>query len=478
MAHLRDTVFTEPSIRAALDDWGVDSIFHLMTLDETAVKSSYTVATTGADAAADSFSTKTLSLMDQLKIRNVIAWYAVQPKRDADTWMLLTEEILEDFILQRVINKWTKAKPTTLPYTSPIQHRPATPVAAASKVTYLQASNAVDLPSAPAPASESPALRSPTSPSVLLHQVLDQAAPSPKQPSPFADSSQTSPSSGSLIVSTSSTTQATMPTPSSNAIEILPTTATQVTTTTPTDMKTFKTTAQVQGNAATFVSHQERPYETSKTDLSIDRSNQFTFSFADTFLSQVFSQADQHFGSGETASRFFKKLNDKTTFAPSDPTWNQASNNFLDKHRFKFDKFTNIDPEPPPSIHLDKSTPTVKWEKGETMDKVHSSIKINAPQSSSSFPTFGDNNNIIQSSTIPASVLTKRHNALAYHRVREAQVARVMYFIHIPGKQNPSDIFTKFLPRATFWPLVEPLLFSKGETLTADEIRCRLRGVS
>ncbi len=38
---------------------------------------------------------------------------------------------------------------------------------------------------------------------------------------------------------------------------------------------------------------------------------------------------------------------------------------------------------------------------------------------------FGDNQNVITQSTIPHSVLSKRHNALAYHRVREAVAAKV-----------------------------------------------------
>jgi hypothetical protein len=78
---------------------------------------------------------------------------------------------------------------------------------------------------------------------------------------------------------------------------------------------------------------------------------------------------------------------------------------------------------------------------------------------------FGDNQSVIISSTIPHSSLTKRHNALAYHRVREAVAATVMYFMKVSGKVNVSDIFTKFLPWVDFWPLVQPLLFWKGETL-------------
>jgi hypothetical protein len=77
---------------------------------------------------------------------------------------------------------------------------------------------------------------------------------------------------------------------------------------------------------------------------------------------------------------------------------------------------------------------------------------------------FGDNQSVIISSNIPHSNLHKRHNALSYHRVREAIAAEIMYFLHMDGKYNPSDILTKFLNWAKFWPLVQPLLFWKGET--------------
>jgi hypothetical protein len=77
---------------------------------------------------------------------------------------------------------------------------------------------------------------------------------------------------------------------------------------------------------------------------------------------------------------------------------------------------------------------------------------------------FGDNESVVKSSTIPQSNLMKRHNALAYHRVREAIAAGVIEFLHIPGIQNPADVLTKFLPYTTMWPLIEPILFWKGET--------------
>ena len=40
--------------------------------------------------------------------------------------------------------------------------------------------------------------------------------------------------------------------------------------------------------------------------------------------------------------------------------------------------------------------------------------------------TFSDNKSVVTSSTIPQSILDKRHNMLSYHRVREAIAAKIL----------------------------------------------------
>ena len=81
---------------------------------------------------------------------------------------------------------------------------------------------------------------------------------------------------------------------------------------------------------------------------------------------------------------------------------------------------------------------------------------------------FRDNQSVLTSSTIPHSSLNKRHNALSYHRVRESIAAKIIYFMHVKGEHNPSDMFTKFLGWTKFWPLIQPLLFWKGETMKKE----------
>ena len=56
---------------------------------------------------------------------------------------------------------------------------------------------------------------------------------------------------------------------------------------------------------------------------------------------------------------------------------------------------------------------------------------------------FGDNLSVVNSSVLPSGKLQKRVHILNHHRVREAQAAGVVRFIHVDGKENPADIVAK-----------------------------------
>jgi hypothetical protein len=56
---------------------------------------------------------------------------------------------------------------------------------------------------------------------------------------------------------------------------------------------------------------------------------------------------------------------------------------------------------------------------------------------------FCDNKSVVTNATVPSSVLNKRHNAICYHRVREAQAAGTIRVAWIPGTENLADLFTK-----------------------------------
>jgi hypothetical protein len=53
---------------------------------------------------------------------------------------------------------------------------------------------------------------------------------------------------------------------------------------------------------------------------------------------------------------------------------------------------------------------------------------------------LGDNISVVMNPTAPSSVLKKKHNAIGYHRVREAIAARIMRFAYINSEENFSDV--------------------------------------
>jgi hypothetical protein len=58
---------------------------------------------------------------------------------------------------------------------------------------------------------------------------------------------------------------------------------------------------------------------------------------------------------------------------------------------------------------------------------------------------LGDDMSLVLNTTVPSSVLKKKHNAIAYHRVREAFVARIMIFAYIKSEENVSEV-TRHIP--------------------------------
>jgi hypothetical protein len=68
---------------------------------------------------------------------------------------------------------------------------------------------------------------------------------------------------------------------------------------------------------------------------------------------------------------------------------------------------------------------------------------------------LGDNISVVLNTTVPSSVLKKKHNAIAYHRVREAIAARTMRFAYIKSEENVSDVLTKPLSNEKFHYLMK-----------------------
>ena len=81
---------------------------------------------------------------------------------------------------------------------------------------------------------------------------------------------------------------------------------------------------------------------------------------------------------------------------------------------------------------------------------------------------FGDNMSVITNATLPSSCLKKKHNAIAYHRVREAIAAGIVKFIHVPGSKNIADVLTKPLGPQVHGRLVKQLLNGKPPVVSAQ----------
>ena len=76
---------------------------------------------------------------------------------------------------------------------------------------------------------------------------------------------------------------------------------------------------------------------------------------------------------------------------------------------------------------------------------------------------FGDNESVVNSSSIPHAKLHKRHTALSFHRVREAVASKYVKFIFLSGDLNPADILSKHWSYASIWRHLQCLLFWTGE---------------
>jgi hypothetical protein len=72
---------------------------------------------------------------------------------------------------------------------------------------------------------------------------------------------------------------------------------------------------------------------------------------------------------------------------------------------------------------------------------------------------YCDNNGVIINSSHPKSTLKKKHNAIAYHRVREAAAAGAIRIAKEDTKSNVADLLTKSLPGPRLIELCARVLF-------------------
>ena len=97
----------------------------------------------------------------------------------------------------------------------------------------------------------------------------------------------------------------------------------------------------------------------------------------------------------------------------------------------------------------------------QIMDIKQTMRYLGAPITTKSF-LFGDNRSVVTSATLPHSTLTKRHNILAFHRVREAIAAKLMAFYWIQSAYNLIDMLSKHWDHPTLYPRILKSLITRG----------------
>ena len=131
-------------------------------------------------------------------------------------------------------------------------------------------------------------------------------------------------------------------------------------------------------------------------------------------------------------------------------------------------------------IHFVNKTPvdwySKKWAKVETatcgacccknsnrVDHGHQAFLryVGAPMGSKTF-LFGDTRSVVTSSTLPHSILTKCHNILAFHRVRETIAVNLIAFYWIQSPYNLCNMLSNHWDHPTVYSMIFKLLFPRG----------------
>ena len=97
----------------------------------------------------------------------------------------------------------------------------------------------------------------------------------------------------------------------------------------------------------------------------------------------------------------------------------------------------------------------------QIMDLRYTLKYLGVPIKSKSY-MFGDNRSVVTSATLPHSTLRKRHNILAFHRVREAIATKIIDFHWVQSEYNLSDMLSKHWEHIKIFPMIHKLLITCG----------------
>jgi hypothetical protein len=74
--------------------------------------------------------------------------------------------------------------------------------------------------------------------------------------------------------------------------------------------------------------------------------------------------------------------------------------------------------------------------------------------------TYCDNQGVVKNVSIPESVLSKKHNTVNYHAVREAVAAHIMQVAKEDGDMNVANLLTKPLTEQCRTSLLRSILYN------------------
>jgi len=79
----------------------------------------------------------------------------------------------------------------------------------------------------------------------------------------------------------------------------------------------------------------------------------------------------------------------------------------------------------------------------ELIESLRYKLRMFGIRVESTTDVFCDNESVTKNASIPSSVLSKKHNSICYHKVREAEASGAQRVGWISGDYNQADILTK-----------------------------------
>jgi hypothetical protein len=95
----------------------------------------------------------------------------------------------------------------------------------------------------------------------------------------------------------------------------------------------------------------------------------------------------------------------------------------------------------------------------ELLEALHYKLRMFGIPIDGASNVFCDNKSVVTNSTVPESMLKKKHNAIAYHRMRESVASGAMRIAYVQSKSNNANLLTKPLPGPELRAMISNILW-------------------